>query len=48
MSTIMDVDDTISSILSQCAKVDIPVLCKNYDYVVRDVERVWAPRNNHV
>lgn len=44
----MDVDDTISSILSQCAKVDIPVLCKNYDYVVRDVERVWVPRNNHI
>ena len=48
MSTSKDVDDTISSILSQCAKVDIPVLCKNYDYVVRDVERVWVPRNNHI
>ena len=47
MSTIMDVDDTISSILSQCAKVDIPVLCKNYEYVVRDVERVCAVCNDH-
>ena len=40
MGSIMEMEENISSILTQCSKIDIPVLCKNYEYLVRDVERV--------
>lgn len=36
----MEADDSITSINLQLSKIDVPVICKNTDYLTRDIEKV--------
>lgn len=38
--TLMETDDSITSIALQLNKIDVPVICKNTDYLRRDIEKV--------
>ena len=40
LDRIMETDGNITTINLQISKVDVPVICKNYECMVRDVEKV--------